>query len=101
MLRFHSLHSDQFILAIAEANLGSVCQAGFVFCVWRNIFKMIVMITKIFLRHLLGEQGIWQWFLFQAGIHACLVDCQRIGGRKHANIRQHWRIVATVAVAGW
>lgn len=101
MLRFHSLHSDQFVLTIAEANLGGMRQAGFIFGIRSNIFKMVVVVAEIVLCHLIGKLGVWQWFLFQAGINASLINRQWVGRRKHPNVRQHWRIVAAVAVAGW
>ena len=59
---------------------------------------MVMMVMKVWFVHFVIELAAWHRGSGQTGIHAGLVECQRILGYEHADVREDRSIVFGMAI---
>lgn len=93
-------HLHQLVLPAAEADLLGVGQAGPVFGVGVGVVEVVVPVVEAGARHLVGQLAAGQGSLPEAGVHAGLVERERVGRGEHAHVGDDRGVVARMAVAG-
>ena len=76
-----------------------MCKTALPFGFRTGVFEMVVMIAEIVLRHIIRKLATWQGFLLHAGIDTRMVECKRIFGCEHTDIRENGGIVFCMAIA--
>ena len=72
------LHLNELIFPAADADLLRMGQTGLVLRFGSGVLKVIVMIAEALLMHVVIELAARQRLLTQAGIHAGLIQSQRV-----------------------
>ncbi len=93
-----SLHGDQFILPGAEADLYGVLQGFLPGSVRVAVLPYIAVVMEMRIMQMLAQLAVGEGRCLFTEIHAGLIQCHRIKGSQHADVRQDRGVVLAVAV---
>ena len=94
-----SMNRLQRIRAASKANFLRMLQCFPPAHVRIAVHEMISIIVEVRIRKMISQLGIPNRLCLQTQIHTGLVQCNRIKGRQHADIRKNRRIVFSVTIA--
>ena len=90
---------DQFIFACTDTDFFGMFEARFPFAFRCGVLEMVVMVVEIRAMHAVIQLASRHRSGRKTSIYASLVECQRVLGDKHTDVREDRRVVFRMAIA--